>query len=151
MNVKNKLDSDIKSAMLGGDKTLVTTLRGLKSAILYAEVAAGKRDEGLSEQEIVTLFQKEAKKRQESAELFERGGNKVKADAELEELKVIESYLPAQLGDDELADLVEKAVSEFENASMQDMGRIISRVKELSEGRADGGRIAAAVRERLSK
>ena len=137
--------------MLAGDKTLVTTLRGLKSAILYAEVSAGKREEGISDQELITLFQKESKKRQESATLYKQGGNDEKAEAELAELKVIEGYLPAQLSDDELASLIDKAIEEAGETSLQMMGRIIGRVKELSKGQADGSRIAAAVKGRLAK
>ena len=63
MTIKEQLEIDIKTAMLAGEKTLVTTLRGLKSAILYAEVAAGSRDEGLSDDVVVGLLQKESKKR----------------------------------------------------------------------------------------
>jgi uncharacterized protein len=151
MNVKQRIDADLKAAMLGGDKTLVTTLRGLKSAILYAEVSVGKREQGLSDQEIMPLLQKEAKKRLESAELFAKGGNQEKAEAEREELKVIEGYLPDQLSDDELASLIDEAIAKQDNVSLQVMGKVIARVKELSENRADGGRIAAAVKERLAK
>src|SRR5690606_33216485 len=123
----------------------------LKSAILYAEVGAGKRDHGLSEDETIALMQKEAKKRQESAELYKQGGNSEKADAELAELEIIKGYLPAQLDDDELASLVDKAIEEAGEVEPQAMGRIIGRVKELSEGRADGARIAAAVKGRLTE
>lgn len=151
MNVKSRIDADLKTAMLAGDKTLVTTLRGLKSAILYAEVAAGKRDEGLGDEEALSLLQKEAKKRVESAELYEKGGNQERVDAERTELKVIESYLPAQLSDEELVALVDRAVEEQDEITPQSMGKLIGRVKELSKGQADGGRIAAKVKERLAK
>jgi uncharacterized protein len=149
MSFKEQIDADLKAAMLGGDKVLVTTLRGLKSALLYAEVANGKREEGLSEDEITAILRKEAKKRQESADLYTKGGNQEKADAELAELKVIECYLPAQLSDEELEELVTKAVEEVGEIGPQSMGRIIGRVKELSGGAIDGGRIAGAVKERI--
>ncbi|HTE58530.1 MAG TPA: GatB/YqeY domain-containing protein [Verrucomicrobiae bacterium] len=150
MSLKERIDSDLKAAMLGGDKTLATTLRGLKSAILYVEVAEGKREQGLADQEIVGVLRKEAKKRQESAELFDRGGNQEKAVAERHELVVIENYLPAQLSDEEIGKLVDRAIDDVGAATSQDMGRIIGRVKELSKGDADGGRIAAAVKQRIS-
>src|SRR6185369_11783185 len=98
--LKVRIDQDLKTALLAGDKTLATTLRGLKSAILYVEVAKGVRDEGLSDEEIVTLLAKEAKKRQESADLYVQGGSQERADAELAEKKAIEVYLPQQLSDD---------------------------------------------------
>lgn len=73
--LKQKIEQDIKTAMLAGDKTLVMTLRGLKSAILYIEVAQGIRDTGLPDAEVIDLLAKEAKKRQESADLYKQGGN----------------------------------------------------------------------------
>ncbi|HTE21856.1 MAG TPA: GatB/YqeY domain-containing protein [Candidatus Limnocylindria bacterium] len=151
MSIKQHIDADLKAAMLSGDKILVTTLRTLKSAVLYAEVASGRRENGLDDKDVIELFRKEAKKRQESAELYTRGGNQAKADAELAEIKAIEVYLPAQLSDKVLQDLIEQAVSEQEEVSPQALGKIIARVKELSGGAVDGGRIAAGVKERLQK
>ncbi|HSX47065.1 MAG TPA: GatB/YqeY domain-containing protein [Patescibacteria group bacterium] len=149
MSVKQQIDQDLKQAMLGGDKVLVTTLRGLKSAILYVEVATGKRDEGLPDEEIRTVLAKEAKKRQESADLYDQGGNAEKAAAEREEKRVIEQYLPAQLSDEDLNKLVDQALSEVEATGPQAMGQAIGKVKQLSQGQADGARIAAAVKARL--
>lgn len=149
MTIKDQINADLKAALLQGDKVLATTLRGLKSAILYVEVAQNKRDQGLSDGEVVDVLRKEAKKRKESVELFARGGNQEKADAEQAELAVTEKYLPRQLSDSQLAALVDRAISEVEQPSLQMMGKIIGRVKELSEGNADGGRISTIVKERL--
>lgn len=151
MNIAKLIDQDIKTAMLAGDKTLTTTLRGLKSVILYAEVAAGKRDTGLSDEEILSLLSKEAKKRQESADLYEQGGNQEKSDAEIKEKEIIEKYLPAQLSDDELGVLIDKAIAESGTTGPQAMGQVIGKVKQQSEGKADGGRIAAMAKERLTQ
>jgi uncharacterized protein YqeY len=123
----------------------------LNSAILYAEVGAGKRDEGLDEREEIALLQKEAKKRAESVELYAKGGNQEKADAEATEIRVIEKYLPAQLSDEELAKLVDQAIGDLKEVTPQSMGKVIGRVKQLSEGQADGARVAAAVKERIQK
>src|SRR6476660_9207906 len=106
MNFKEKIDQDLKAAMLGGDKEKVTILRGVKSAILNEEVAKGLRAEGLPDDEILRILNKEAKKRQESADLYIQGGNQEKADAELAEKKVIEEYLPAQLSEEDIAKLI---------------------------------------------
>lgn len=135
--------------MLAGDKTLVTTLRGLKSAILYAEVAAGKKDSGISDDEIIALFGKEAKKRTESAELYKQGGNQVKADAELTEKAVIEKYLPAQISDDELRLIVDTVEQKLGGITKEQMGVAIGLVKATAGPSADGARIAAAVKGRL--
>ncbi len=152
--LKTRIDQDLKTALLAGDKVLATTLRGLKSAILYVEVAEGKRDSGLSDEAIITLLAKEAKKRQESADLYTQGGSPERAAAELAEKKAIEAYLPQQLSDAELVAIIDEAVTSVEAGGatgMQAMGQVIGKVKEKTNGSADGGRIAAAVKERLSK
>ena len=149
MSIKDKLNSDLKTAMLDGDKIMVTTLRGLKSAVLYAEVASGKRDEGLSDQSIIELFSKEAKKRQESAELYIQGGNQQKADAELVEKRVIEVYLPKQISDEDLNGVVDQVEQELGRITKQLMGQAIAKVKSRVGATADGGRIAAAVKDKI--
>ncbi len=89
MSIKQQIDQDLKQALLSGKKDLVTTLRGLKSAILYVEVAQNKRETGLPDQEVIEVFTREAKKRQESADLYAQGGNAEKQQAELTEKKII--------------------------------------------------------------
>lgn len=149
--LKARIDQDLKTALLAGDRVHATTLRGLKSAILYAEVAKGARNEGLAEEEIIAILGKEAKKRQESAELYRQGGNEEKAIAELEEKKVIERYLPAQLSDEALERIVDEAVKESGAASLQAMGQVITAVKRRVGAEADGSRIAAVVKQRLTE
>ncbi len=135
--------------MLAGDKQLTTTLRGLKSAVLYAEVAAGKRDQGLDDEAVIALFSKEAKKRQESADLYQKGEAPEKAAAELAEKQVIERYLPQQMDDDELADVVDQVIASQGASGMQAMGQVVAAVKQQVGARADGGRIAAAAKSKL--
>lgn len=149
--LKQQLEQDVKTALLSGDKDRVITLRGLKSVILYAEVEKGKRQEGLSDQEIIILFAKEAKKRQESADLYRQGGNKTAETAELNEKALIETYLPQQLNNEELTMIIESIIAESPDATLQNMGRIIGLVKQKTAGTADGNRIAQLVKERLSK
>lgn len=149
-SIKQQLDSDLKTAMLAGDKTLTTTLRGLKSAILYAEVAKGSRDSGgISDDEIVELFSKEAKKRQESADLYDQGGNTSMAVAERAEKQVIEKYLPAQLSDQELATVVKEVIEQLGPITKETMGKTIGAVKAKVGALADGSRIAAAVKAEI--
>lgn len=148
--LKTQIDQDLKVALLAGDKTLATTLRGLKSVILYAEVAKGSREQGLSDEEIVGLLTKEAKKRQESADLYQKGGNEEKANAELTEKKVIEKYLPAQMSEEDLQKIIDSVMTETNLTSMQDMGKLIGAVKAKAGASADGAVIARLVKERLS-
>lgn len=147
--LKAQLDQDLKTALLAGDKTLATTLRGLKSAILYEEVAKGVREQGLSDDEIIAILSKEAKKRQESADLYKQGGNAERAKAELTEKTVIEGYLPKQLSDDELGTLIDDTITALGVSNIAAMGQVIGAVKQKTLGQADGARIAAAVKERL--
>lgn len=149
-SIKDQLNSDLKAAMLSGDKVLATTLRGLKGAILNAEIAQGARDIGLSDQEIIVLFSKEAKKRQESANLYIQGNNQIKADAELLEKRVIEQYLPQQISDDELQTIVDEIIESLGGVSKETMGKAIGAVRARVGATADGGRIAAAVKGKVA-
>ncbi len=148
--LKQRLNDDVKAAMLAHDALRLDTLRGLKSAILYAEVAAGKREEGLNEQEIEALFAKEAKKRQESADLYVQGGASDKAEKELTEKRIVEEYLPAQMSDEEITELVEKAIGEIGATDPRAMGQVIGKVKQAAGNTADGAVIARIVKEKLS-
>lgn len=149
MNFKEKIDQDLKAALLAGDKEKATVLRGLKSAILYEEVAKGVRDSGLADDQIISILQKEAKKRQESADLYVRGGSQEKADAELAEKKILEAYLPAQLGEAEIGALIDEVVSENGAVTKETMGPTIAAVKQKAGGAADGATVARLVKERL--
>ena len=149
MSIKQHIDQNIKAALLSGDKDLVTTLRGLKSAILYAEVAARAKEKGLDEPAIVDVLQKETKQRQDSADLYEKGGDATRRDKELAEKSIIEEYLPAQLTDAELNQLVDAAIAEQGPLTLRMMGQVIGAVKVASNGQADGGRIATLVKARL--
>lgn len=148
--IKAQLEQDIKAAMLAKESDKVTTLRGLKASILNAEVAAGTREEGLNDDAIIALFQKEAKKRQDSADLYVQGGAQDKADAELAEKAIIDTYLPAQLSEAEVTGIVAAVVAEIQPAGMQDMGKVISAVKQETGAQADGALIAKLVKESLN-
>jgi uncharacterized protein YqeY len=158
MNFKEKIDQNIKAAMLGGDKERVSVLRAIKSAILYAEVAVRSdrsRESGgqggLPDADILSILQKEAKKRQESADLYVQGGSQEKADAELAEKKIIEEYLPAQLTEDDIVKVLDEVVAENGGGSItkETMGATIAAVKAKSGGAADGATVARLVRERI--
>jgi|SRR3989344_2708415 len=151
MGLKQQIDGELKQAMLAGDKTLTTILRGLKSAILYVEVAKGNRETGLSDPEIIDVLSKESKKRQESADLYAQGGNSEREQAELAEKAVIDKYLPAQMPDDELGVLVDEAIKQLGVDSIKDMGKVIGAVKQKAGQTADGGNIAKLVKEKLEQ
>jgi uncharacterized protein YqeY len=147
--LKQQIEQDLKTALLGGDKDRATVLRGLKSAMLYVEVAKGSREEGLSDAEIIEVLSKEAKKRQESASLYKKGGREDLAATELAEEEIIRKYLPKQLSDEELAAIVDEAIESLQVSGPQAMGQVIGLVKQKAGASADGGRIAAIVKDRL--
>jgi len=147
--LKKRLEEDLKAALLAGDKDRATTIRGIKSVILYAEVASGSRAEGLGDDEIIVLLSKEAKKRQESADLYIKGGSADRAAKELAEKKIIEAYLPKQLTDDELGAIIDEVIDSVGVSGPQAMGQVIGQVKQRTAGQAEGSRIAQMVKERL--
>ena len=149
MSLKERLQNDVKAAMLAGDALRLETLRGLKSVILYAEVAAGKREEGLGDSEIEALLAKEAKKRQESADLYIQGGSQDRADKELSEKAIIEEYLPQQMSEAELSALIDEVINQVKPEGMQQMGQVIGQVKTRAGNAADGALIARLVKEKL--
>jgi uncharacterized protein YqeY len=147
MALKDKLEADIKTALLAGEKTKAETLKMLKSAILYEEVALKLRDVGLSDEQVVTVFSKEAKKRAESAELYQKAGESERAKTELTEKAIIDEYLPKQMDDTELQKIVEEVIAGL--GDQPQMGQAIGAVRAKVGSSADGGRIAAAVKSKL--
>jgi uncharacterized protein YqeY len=151
MAIRQQLDDDVKAALLAGESLRVDTLRGLKSVILYADVAAKKRDSGgIPDDEILSLFAKEAKKRQESADLYVQGGSQERADKELTEKAMIEGYLPEQLSEQELVKIIEEVIAEQGAEGMQSMGKVIGAVKSKVGNTADSTKVAQLVKERLN-
>ena len=145
------LEQDIKAALLAGDSVKVTTLRGLKSALLSAKVADGSRGTDMSDEKVITIFAKEAKKRQESIDMYVQGGNQPMADAESVEKALIETYLPAQLDEAAIKAVIEDVVAATGAADMSQMGPTIAAVKAKTSGAADGAVIARLVKERLAQ
>lgn len=148
--LKAKIEADLKTAMLSGDTAMVGTLKMLKSAILYKEVELGSRNQGLSYDQVIDVLSKEAKKRLEASQMYSDAGRENQSNAEQAEYDIIAEYLPKQLSDDEVAAIVDEAIASVDGASMQDMGRIIGAVKAKAGATADGSRIAAVVKEKLS-
>lgn len=151
MSLEDRIGQDLKAAMLEGQQQRVMTLRGLKSGLLYAKVAAKKaRDEALPDDEVIALLARESKKRQESADLYHQGGSEDKADAELQEKAIIDAYLPARLSDDELAQIVDEIIDDMGVTDTSQMGQVIGKVKQKVGATAEGSVIARVVKERLS-
>lgn len=149
LTLEQRLEQDIKDALMSGDKVCATTLRTLKAVLLNVKVAQGKRESGLSDEEVQQALTKESKKRQESADLYEQGGNEQKAQAELAEKAVIDSYLPKQLTEAEVTAMVEEAIEQTGASGPQDMGKVIGQVKGKAGVAADGSLVARIAKEKL--
>ena len=145
--LEQRLEDDLKTAMLAGDAERVSTLRGLKSVLLNKKVADGTRDMAMSNDDVITLLSKEAKTRQESADLYTQGGRPELADKELSEKAIIDSYLPERLSEEAIGELVDQAISSLDADA--NMGQIIGQVKAKAGAGADGAVIAKLVKERL--
>ncbi|MEU7003731.1 GatB/YqeY domain-containing protein [Nonomuraea sp. NPDC046570] len=147
--MKDKLKADLTASMKAKDEIRLRTIRMALAAVNVEEVA-GKSARELSDDEIVKVLTKEAKKRREAAEAFGNAGRTEQAQAELDEQAVLEEYLPAQLSDEELARLVDEAIAETGASGPQAMGQVMKVVNPKVAGRAEGGRVAQAVRSRLA-
>ena len=147
--LKERLRADLNAAMRARDQVRMRTLRMALTSITNEEVAgASARD--LSDEEIVKVLTREARKRREAAEAFGAAGREQQAAAERAEGEVLADYLPAQLSDGELTALVSTAIAETGASGMQGMGQVMKMLTPRVAGRADGARVAAEVRRQLS-
>lgn len=151
MSLKQRIQNDLKAALLGGDRFVAETLRTLKAAILNEEVATGKRDEGLSDPEAEKIIAKEVKKRHEAAALYDQNMREDSAADERREAAILEVYLPEQLNDAELKTIVDAKVAELNADGPQMMGQVIGAVKAEVGNKANGAKIAELVKQALNK
>ena len=148
--LEERIEQDVKAALLAGDRQKLLVLRGLKASLLNLKVATGKRDSGLSDEEVLTTLAKQSKQRQESADLYKQGGDKARHDNEMAEKAIIDAYLPKQLSEDEINKLIDKAIEETGASGPQAMGQIIGQVKKNAGATADGALIARLVKDKLA-
>jgi uncharacterized protein YqeY len=148
--LKAQLRSDLTSAMKARDELRSATIRMALTAITNEEVA-GKTARELSEDEVLKVLTREVKKRKEAAEAFAGAGRAEQAAREEAEGEVLTAYLPAQLSDEELQALVDEAVAESGAEGPRAMGAVMKVLTPKVAGRADGSRVAAAVRAKLSR
>jgi uncharacterized protein YqeY len=148
--LKERLQADLRAAMKARDELVTSTLRMALAAVRTAEVA-GAAARQLTDDEVVAVLTREAKKRREAAGAYAAAGRDELATKERAEEEVLSAYLPAQLSDDELRDLVERALTAGGFRGMASMGPAMKAVQAAVAGRAEGGRVAAEVRRQLSR
>jgi len=144
--LKDRLETDLRAAMKGRDELVTSTLRMALSAVRTAEVAGAAARE-LSDDEVVAVLKREAKKRREAATAFADAGRAEQAERERAEEGVLDGYLPSQLSDDELRAIVAAALA---GSGASNMGTAMKAAQAAVAGRAEGGRVAAEVRRQLA-
>jgi uncharacterized protein YqeY len=147
--LKQRLKDDLTTAIKTRDELRSATLRLTLSAITKEEVAGSTARE-LSDDEVLTVITREAKKRREAAEAFEQGGRAESAQRERAEGEVLAAYLPQQLSDEELAGIVREAIAESGAEGPRAMGAVMKLVNPKVAKRAEGGRVAAEVKRQLA-
>jgi uncharacterized protein YqeY len=147
--LKAQLDIDLKAALLGGDRFRGEVLRGLKAVILNEEVAKGLRETGLDDATIETIIAREVKKRADSASQYQAAGRPELVLAEQAESKILEAYLPEQVSEVDIQNLIDETIAALGVSGPQAMGQVIGAVKGKLGNTADGGTIARLVKDSL--
>jgi len=150
MSIKEQLKKDLTEAIRGRDEITSGTIRMVLTAITNGEVA-GKEARVLSDEEVITVLSREAKKRREASEAFENAGRADKSALEKSEGEVIAKYLPAQLSEADIAAIIAEAIASTGAQGPGDMGKIMGAVKPKIAGKADGGLVSALVKAALNK
>lgn len=151
MGLKEQIGEDIKSAMKAKDKIRLETVRGIKKAILEEEVALRpKGQESLTPEQEIELLARQAKQRRDSIEQYQAAGREDLAAKETQELKIIETYLPEQISDEELEKIIDDIIASVGASSAKDLGKVMGPAMKQLKGKADGKKIQALVKSKLS-
>ncbi len=149
MSLETTINQDIKTAMLAKDEISLRSLRAIKSALLLAKTEKGAAQELNGEAEIKVL-QKLVKQRKESAEIYKNQNREDLYQIEVEEMEVIEKYLPTQMSQEELSSYVKDLINQLNVTSVKEMGRIMGVANKELAGKADGKAISATIKNLLS-
>lgn len=150
MSLEQKIQAELKTAMLAKDEKTVRSLRAIKAAIILAKTSEGAGGE-IKEEDEIKLLQKLVKQRRDSLEIFTQQNRADLASKEKEEIEVIEKFLPKQLGAEELKAIIANIIAETGASSPADMGKVMGVATKQLAGKADGKAISALVKELLAK
>ena len=151
MSLKERIGDDIKTAMKAKDKIRLETVRGIKKAILEKEVALRpKGQDSLTEEQEIEILAQLAKQRRDSIEQFSNAGRNDLADKEQQELAILETYLPEQIDDTELESIVDEIITSTGASTPKDLGKVMGVAMKQLKGKADGKKIQAIVKSKLS-
>jgi hypothetical protein len=150
MSLKDKIGEDIKAAMKAKDKIRLETVRSIKKAILEKEVALRpKGQDSLTEEQEIELLAQQAKQRRDSIEQFKQAGREELVEKETQELAIIETYLPKQLDDEELNQILTEIITSVGASSPKDLGKVMGVAMKQLKGKADGKKIQEIVKNKL--
>jgi uncharacterized protein len=149
VNLSERVDSDLKTAMRDKNAIKLGVLRMLKAAIMNAAIEKSGAQSQLSDAEATQVIRKQVKQRQDSIESFEKGGRAELAAKEKEELSILQSYLPQQMSADELSKIVRETIAEVGATSKAQMGAVMKALQPKLAGRADGKTLSAEVQKQL--
>lgn len=150
MSIKDTILNDLKEAMKSKDKDRLQVLRSLKSKILEKEIAERKEGKSeLTDEQVADVLMKAAKQRKDSIEQYESGNRGDLAESEKKELEIIESFLPDQMSDDEIRELVQETIESVGASGPSDMGKVMGAIMPKVKGKADGNAVNRIVSEEL--
>lgn len=150
MNLFDTISEDIKKAMLAKDKVQLDALRGVKKEFLEAKTVKGGNGE-LTDEQAIKILQKMVKQRKDAAEMYINAGRSELAEKEMAETRVIESYLPAQMSDEELTANIQTIIQQLDAKGPQDMGKVMGAANKALSGKAEGRIIAQKVKDLLNQ
>jgi len=148
--MREQFTAELKAAMKAGDKTRVGAIRLITAALKDRDIEARGQGKEVSNDDILALLQKMVKSRQESLEIYDKAGRAELAQQEREEIAVIQSFLPAQMSDEDVAAAIAAAIAETGAASIKDMGKVVANLKARFSGRMDFAKASAVVKAKLS-
>lgn len=148
--LKQQLPQDLKQSMLARDTLKTSVLRLLLSAVKYYEIQKGGAEYEAADEEIISVIQKEIKQRKDSIEQFQKANRQELVDKETKELKILQTYMPKQMDEQEINILVEEAIKQTGSASIKDMGKVMGILMSKVKGKADGTLVSQIVKQKLS-
>jgi len=148
MKIEEKINESIKDSMKEKNRLRLDSLRAIKSAILIEKTKSGSKDQ-IEESVVLKILQKMVKQRNDSAKIYLEQNRKELADVEVSQANIISEFLPTQLSESELSEMIDKVIKEVGAESMKDMGKVISKVNERVSGQAEGRVIAEIVKKKL--
>lgn len=150
MSLKEKISDDLIAAMKAGDALRRDTLRMVDSMIQNAEIEKKKKDKGLDDNEVVEVLSRAVKQRKDSVEQYKKGGRQDLAEKEKKEMEIISAYLPEQLGEEKIREIIKEVITQTGAAGKADMGKVMGQAMGKLKGQADGNMVKKMVEEELS-